>query len=345
MKVYTFNPLEDPRWPEFIDGHARASIFHTQGWLGALRRTYGYEPIVCTTSPPTERLTNGIVFCLIRSWLTGCRMVSLPFADHCEPLVEREEDRKELLGFLKFVLEKDKLKYVELRPLRSDLVSEAGLEKAGSFYFHILDLRPPLALLFQNLHKDSIQRKIKRAEREALRYEAGRSETLLAQFYSLFLMTRRRHSLPPQPIDWFRNLIALLGDGLTIHVAYQRQQPIASILTLRHHGTLVYKYGCSNASYHSLGGMPLLFWKAIEWGKEHGIQAFDLGRSDCANPGLITFKDRWGAARSTLAYGRICTRRRDAGEAYGMQLVKRAFARMPDSLLTVAGRLLYRHVG
>jgi hypothetical protein len=32
-----------------------------------------------------------LVFCRVRSWLTGRRSISLPFSDHCEPLVESHE--------------------------------------------------------------------------------------------------------------------------------------------------------------------------------------------------------------------------------------------------------------
>src|SRR5258708_4205752 len=219
------------------------------------------------------------------------------------------------------------------------------MEVSDSFCFHALDVRPALGVIFQNFQKDSIQRKIKRAEREALRYEEGRSESLLKQFFSLFLMTRRRHALPPQSIEWFRNLVALLREQLTIHLAFCGKQPIASILTLRHRETLVYKYGGSDARYHHLGGMPLLFWKAIQYAKDNGMRTFDLGRSDYSNPGLITFKDRSGAARSALEYGRIFARRHKTTEPYGMHLAKRVFALMPDSLLTTAGKFLYPHVG
>ena len=100
MPAYTLDPLLDPRWPEFLERHARASVFHSRGWLEALRRTYGYEPIVYTTSPPTADLANGLVFCRIDSWLTGRRLVSLPFSDHTEPLVDSEGELQYLLGCL-----------------------------------------------------------------------------------------------------------------------------------------------------------------------------------------------------------------------------------------------------
>jgi CelD/BcsL family acetyltransferase involved in cellulose biosynthesis len=344
--IFTLNPLEDPRWEEFVRAHPRASIYHTRGWLEALRRTYGYEPVVFTTSPAAADLKNCVVFCRISSWLTGCRMVSLPFADHCEPLVENADDGKEIFSFLVHTLAKERWKYVEIRPLSSDLLSEDSAEKSSSFFSHVMDLSPSLDVLFQGFHKDSTQRAIRRAEREGLSYEAGRSEALLRNFFSLLLKTRRRHKLPPQPIDWFRNLIACLGNRLSIRLVSKNGQPVASILTLSHQGTVVYKYGCSDSNFHSLGGTPLLLWRTIQEAKAQGLREFDLGRSEIDNAGLVTFKDRWRAQRTTLTYVRLSTQRSpNVTDGYGMQIAKRVFGCMPDGLLVATGRMLYRHIG
>ena len=344
--VYTVNPLESPRWGEFVERHPQASVFHTPHWLDAVRRTYGYAPMVYTTCPPTASLTNGVVFCRVSSWLTGRRLVSLPFADHCEPLVEGAEDCNEISGFLPAVIARENCQYIEIRPLSSGLLAGPGLDKSRSFSLHVLDLCPDLEDLFRGFHKDSTQRKIRRADREALDYEEGRSEGLLNNFYRLLLLTRRRHKLPPHPMDWFRNLIACLGDRLTIRVASQRGRPVASILTLDYRDTLVYKYGCSDASCHNLGAMQFLFWRAIQEAKKRGVQKFDLGRTDSDNAGLITFKERWGATRSILTYVRwSAPSRRSTRDSYRMRLAKEVFGRMPDGLLTAAGRLLYRHIG
>ncbi len=43
---------------------------------------------VLTTCAPDAPLTDGVVFCEVDSWLTGRRLVSLPFSDHCEPLLQ-----------------------------------------------------------------------------------------------------------------------------------------------------------------------------------------------------------------------------------------------------------------
>src|SRR5262249_8581390 len=50
VSVYTLDPLGDRRWPAFVDERPDASVFHTPAWLDALRRTYGYAPVVYTTT-------------------------------------------------------------------------------------------------------------------------------------------------------------------------------------------------------------------------------------------------------------------------------------------------------
>ena len=346
MTVYSLNPLEDSRWAGFVQRQPLASVFHSTGWLEALRRTYGYEPIAYTTSPPTANLTNAVVLCRVNSWLTGCRMVSLPFADHCEPLVERPEDRDAIFQALHDSFETGLLKCIEMRPRNSNILAAPGLRVSGFYCLHTLDLRPSLAELFLAFHKDCIQRKVRRAVREALSYEEGRSEELLDKFYRLFLLTRRRHRLPPQPIDWFRNLIACMGDRLTISVASRDRRPLGSIMTLRYANALVYKYGASDASFHHLGTMPFLFWTMIQKGKDTGIREIDLGRSNCDDTGLMTFKDRLGAARSRLVYLKYsASSDGSVTERHFLRAAGRVFDRLPDRALVAAGRLLYRHIG
>lgn len=350
MTVYALDPLRDVRWADFVQTHKNASIFHTPGWLKALQLTYAYKPVVFTTSPPEAKLTNGIAFCRVTSWLTGKRLVSLPFADHCEPLLESTEDYTEICGFLRSAIKTENWKYIEIRPRNSSLPAEVSShEKESSFCLHALNLRPTLESLFTGFQKTSIQRMIRRAEREGLSCEEGRSEALLEKFYRLMLQTRRRHKLPPQPVSWFRNLIGCLGNQLNIRVASKNGEPIASILTLRHRSTLVYKYGCSDARYHHLGSVPFLFWDAIQEAKENGLQEFDLGRSDLDHSGLINFKNHWGASASILEYVRFSGLHADradrANRERGLHVAKRLFAYMPDGLLTTAGKLLYRHIG
>jgi hypothetical protein len=345
VTVYRIDPIRDTRWAEFISRHDSASVFHSVPWLEAIQRTYGYTPVVYTTSPPSSPLSNGIVLCQIRSWLTGRRMVSVPFSDHCEPLLDGPSAAAAILEELKKSVDAGKWQYVELRPMHK-LFATNGAVDSHSFYLHILDLSPSIDDLFRGLHKDCVQRKVRRAEREALEYQSGNSQHLLDAFYRLMVQTRRKHQLPPQPIQWFKNLAEHMGDRLNIRVAFKDGKGIASILTLRHKNVLVYKYGASDPAFQNLGGTPLLFWRTIIEAKAAGLSCLDLGRSDEDNAGLIVFKDRLGAESSILSYQRWSRRRpRTAIKGRQGQFVKHLFGLMPDSVLQMAGRVLYRHFG
>ncbi|HTR24408.1 MAG TPA: GNAT family N-acetyltransferase [Terriglobales bacterium] len=346
MAPYRINPLADPRWDDLVARHPSASVFHQRGWLEALHRTYGYEPFVLTRTPPGTPLQNGILLCKVSSWLTGTRLVSVPFADHCEPLWDMQGESADYSQWLRAEAERHHAKYVEVRPLCPLSPREGNLQPSHSYCFHELDLRLTESELFARLHKDSIQRKIRRAEREQLACESGRSGKLQDEFYRLLLFTRRRHRLPPQPRAWFHNLIESVGDQSLIRVARHNGTAIAAILTLRHASTVVYKYGCSDERFHQLGAMPFLFWRLIQESKASGAETIDFGRSDADNEGLITFKDHWGTAKRTLIYYRHPERRRakslSSSDSSGMRQI---FAMLPDSFLSIAGRLLYRHMG
>jgi CelD/BcsL family acetyltransferase involved in cellulose biosynthesis len=346
MRIREIDPIHDPGWLDLVERHPRASVFHTPGWLEALRRTYGYDPVVLTTSPPERELANGIVFCRVSSWLTGHRIVSLPFTDHCEPLVDDYEELACILAALHCECRAKGWKYIELRPEDFDLGVSPDLSKSKTFCLHRLDLRPSLEALFRGFHQDCVRRKIRRAEREGLAYEEGRSESLLEKFYRLMVMTRRTQRLPPQPLAWFRNLIACMGDKLKIRLASKDGRPVASILTLSYKATLIYKYGCSDKRFSKLGGTQLLFWKAIQEAKHNGLRELDMGRSDRDDLGLIRFKNRWGAARSTLTYWRYGSVAADfANTGWSTQIARLICGYMPHDLLTRAGSILYRHVG
>ena len=347
MTIHIVNPLADHRWDDLVERHPRASVFHQRSWLEALSRTYGYEPLVLTSTPPGQKLEDGFVFCRVASWITGTRLVSLPFADHCEPLVSDLAQSTEFLSWLREKCDRGRWRYVELRPLFSVPVAGSGLQPSQSFSFHELDIRPSLEQIFRRLHKDSIQRRIRRAEKERFTYEAGASAHLVEEFYRLVLTTRRRQKLPPQPRSWFDSLVECMGDRLQIRLVRKDETPMAAILSLRHRSTMVYKYGCSDEKFHHFGVMPFLFWRLIEESKALGIERIDFGRSDLDRPSLSAFKDKFGTTKRLLTYYRYngVSRKQGAGAAWTAQVMRQVFSVLPDAVLSKGGRLLYRHMG
>jgi hypothetical protein len=350
VPVHAIDPLQDPRWRALTEEHPRASVFHTITWLDALHRTYGYKPIVYTTSPPDADLQNGLVFCRVESWVTGQRLVSLPFSDHCEPLIDSAKGMESILCYLQAHRRFGDWKYIEIRPLNSSLCrtfAQEGFQPSKQYYFHTIDLRPQEDELFRRFHESSVQRRIRRAERAGLVYECGRSSTLLRKFYQLMLQTRRRHHIPAPPEEWFRNLVECMGDALKIWVVSHENIAVASIITLRFKNILVFKYGCSDSAYRRYGSTPSLLWRVIPEAKSNGVQVFDLGRSDYHNQGLIAIKDHWASTRSLLTCWRFPAPAQDllTDESRKLKLAQNFFGLLPKSVQKAVGRIFYRHIG
>ena len=124
---WIIDPLRDPRWLELVKKHPAASVFHSREWFSALHLAYGYEPVVYTNCDPSAELTSGIVFCKVSSWLTGRRLVSLPFSDHCDALVENSDEFDDSLLTVRASVDSGEWDYCEVRPVRFDPGHSTGL--------------------------------------------------------------------------------------------------------------------------------------------------------------------------------------------------------------------------
>ena len=230
----------------------------------------------------------------------------------CEPLFDSPEEFQFLIQHFRTISRKNKWNYVELRPLSDEFGKIAEKEEyrsTSSYFSHRLDLQVETEKLFKSLDKDSMQRRIRRAERAGLTEECGRTSALLKDFYKMMVLTRKRHHIPPQPYAWFENLMPCLGEAFEIRVAYKDRVPVASIITLRFKTTVYYKYGCSDARFNNLGATPLLLWRTIAEAKSKDATAFDFGRTEQENASLVAFKDKWapipaGDSSATVCLGR-----------------------------------------
>jgi len=326
-----------------VNKHPGATVFHTAAWLAALKRTYGYRPRALTTTPPASpALVDGLVFCEIRSPWTGRRLVSLPFSDYCGPL---GDDAGLLTREALALTKQGGFRYLEIRP-GYDAKPPDGMAEGASFYRHTIDLAAGPETLYRNLHKDSIARKIRRAGREGLRIGRETDSSAIREFHRLFLVTRRRHGYPPPPVQWLDNLFVTHADTASLHLARKPDgQAVAGIVLLRHSRTIYYKYGASDERFHAMGGMPLLFWDAMESAHQAGFETLDLGRSDLDGAGLIEFKEKLGASGKRISYWRYPSVTTGAKGSTGEAVRKWCCAHLPDSALAWAGARLYPHIG
>jgi CelD/BcsL family acetyltransferase involved in cellulose biosynthesis len=214
---------------------------------------------------------------------------------------------------------------------------------------HVLALDGGSAEVYAGFHRSQVQRNIRRAEREGLTVRrAARPHDLVDTFYRLHLQTRRRQGVPVQPRRFFRLLWDhAIGAGLgSVLIVETSGRPIAAAVFLAWNGTVIYKFGASDASAWPLRPNHLLFWHAIQMACEQGYRWFDFGRTDMGQEGLRSFKLSWGAAEESLVYGTLGGRAEPSPATEGMatRMLGPVIRHGPLLLCRAAGEVLYRYI-
>src|ERR1700744_508991 len=140
MLFHHLDPLSDCRWDALVASHTQASVFHQRGGMKALQRTYGYPTMALTTALPGARLSDALVFCGVKSWIRGRRLVSLPFSDHAELLLNQGSASFDMADWLQAECRQRKWRYVEFRPISGALCPADPMVQSQSFWLHTLDL-------------------------------------------------------------------------------------------------------------------------------------------------------------------------------------------------------------
>jgi CelD/BcsL family acetyltransferase involved in cellulose biosynthesis len=335
--------LEDERWLSFAGSAPDATPFHHPSWLRALTSTYRYRGFVAAQLDDAGGVTAGLPLLSVWRPLAGTVYVSLPFTDHVPPLARSEEALVALSGALASWRQKEQgAPGVEVR---GSLAATENLVTVNAGVRHVLSLKAETAEL-RHL-KPSVARHVKSAERALVQVRFGRSSGDLATFYRLHLQTRRRLGVPVQPWRFMRAIqehVLEPGLGYLALAEDAHGVPLAAALFLTHNGTIVYKYGASDASQWHLRPNHLLFWRVIERSCAEGFRLLDFGRSDAESQGLRQFKAGWGAVEVPLQYTRLGGGRPAAGGTRRLgNALEVVIRRSPPFVCRALGELLYRY--
>ncbi len=308
---------------------------------------YGLEAFVVAVRSAGGAITAGIPLIRVRRPFRQSRLVALPFTDFCPPLASNDAERARLGLALEEVRETVGADRIVVR----GAMPEAPLFLNAGFR-HVLRLQPDPAVVYSRFHRSQVQRNIRKAEAGELTLRVSSpGHSLLDQFYALHLATRRRLGVPIQPRRFFellRDRILEPGIGWIVSVETSGR-PIAAAVFLAANGTVVYKFGASDADAWQVRPNHFLFWNAIRAACEAGHEQFDFGRSDPDAGGLRSFKRSWGAEERTLHYhsigGTPARRLASASEAgLAHRLMRATIRRGPPWMCRLSGELLYRFV-
>lgn len=353
MQAKIIDPSKDKRWDEFVGNHPQGTVFHLSAWARVLQKTYGYIPYYFILEDSNRKIKEGCPFFLIKSWLTGNRLVCLPFSDYCNPLINSKQSLDLLLDAIKNYVKYSmviQLRMLTTKSLEKNIFLKQGFKEWSYYKTSLINLCDDLELVRKRFHRKAVRQAITKSIRSGVYIERGNTEKALVEHYKLIVATRKKLGVVPQPYRFFQNLwqIMITKNLGFLLLAKYRGIPIASAIFFTYKGTIFPKFNGSDQRFLNLQPNNLLYWSAIEWGVKNGYKCFDFGRTSPDNTGLMAFKQRWGSQEIDLPYYywpaiKGVTSTEEKNLKY--KIISSVLRRMPTSVSRAAGELLYKHLG
>jgi CelD/BcsL family acetyltransferase involved in cellulose biosynthesis len=287
----------DARSPDLgreLAAHPLGSLFSSPPWIEALARTYGFAIQAATAG---GRAASALLFAHIAD-LRGERVLSLPFCDYCDPLIEDQATWEALVQPL--------LAYgapVRLRCLRNPVpLADRRFVPVKRALWHGVDLDRDEAELWAGLG-GSARQNVRRALRHGVAVRESRAREDVRLFHRLHARLRKaKYRMLAQPVAFFDHLFELFApeDRLTVLLAEVDGEPVAGILLLQWGGTLYYKFNASTEQHARPN--DLLMWHAMRLGRQQGCTLLDFGISDPDQPGLIRYKSKYATQTREVVF-------------------------------------------
>lgn len=302
----TFPEIECIReWDRYVNTCPSATIYHLPEWSDVLEKSFGYRPFHLMAVDGDGKLCGILPLLLIRSALTGKRLVSLPFSYLCGPITTSSEAMSSLMDEAKKLVDSLKCSYLEIKVIK-DYGPDFPWEQKGftgdeQFSTFVLDLSQ-FDKVWKNLDAKSVRWAIGKARRDGVTVRRGISVQDIRSFSNLNLKTKRRIGVPGHPESLFLNMFEKMGDRCALYMAELKGEFIAGIITMQSHDTVLYGYGASDDKFRIHQPNSLLVWTAIEEAAKNGYRYFDFGRTSPAEQNLVSFKKHWGTKELSLSY-------------------------------------------
>lgn len=282
----------------------------------------------------------------INSYLTGNRIVSLPFSDFCEPLYSSILQADEIVSEIFSYAKNQNLEYVEFRSSETKFPRQS--ENYRTDLRHILFLDKSENDTFKSFSENT-KRNIKKAAKSNVTLQIKNDLVGLNIFYEMFCITRQKHGLPPQPIKFFKNIFEYIikkGRG-DIVLAKHNNRFIAGAVYFKFGEKVLYKFGASYPVFNDLKGNNAVMWFAIQKYINEKYKEFDFGRTEFNHEGLRRFKLSWNTEERF-----IYTTKYDIKASKYLPVKiqtegfhNRIFNNTPIWALKLIGNILYEHIG
>jgi hypothetical protein len=339
-----------PEWDAFVARHPLGLVYHLSSWKQALERAFSHiKGHFLALRDGSGNIVAGIPVYVVRSWLFGNRLVSIPYASICDPLILSKEQYHQLMPGLTSLQNSTKSHSIRIKARKAaDMVISSGGPINASLYHHYIPLNQSPELLLKSISKSSIERVIRRSIRNGIGVVIQSDQSALRMFYKLSVNSRRRLGLPPLPYPFIYSLYQSFNPAnMKLFFADQQRQIIGALLALEFNGFLHLEYSGAISGTFDSGASRLLCWEAINYAYSKGYKYVSFGCTDSWNNGLLDYKRRWATVEEPIhqigANGKNVPLIGQTAKQYSA--CRWILSHSPNAFCDALARLFYRHHG
>ncbi len=353
-KIRWLQSSDMPLWDSFVEKHPHGTIYHLSSWQSLIEKSFrhikGHIAALCADD--SNEILAGIPVYAIQSRFTGNRIVSIPFATLCDPLISSVDEMKQFLPFLIDLYTKNKALNIEIRTWKSSVLNSFESFGMSDFYYHhYLVLDRAEEVLMESFHKKAVRVSIIRAKRNNLQLGYAGDDSDLPVFFELFSQSRKRLGLPLIPFRYLETLWEIFypTGNLQILFAMHDGKAIAASMLLKYKDLVIIEYGFDQIQHRNLSPNHFLDWETVKLAKREGYKVLSFGRTSAQNKGLMLYKQRWGTTVESLSQFYYPLPFYSTFENKETSLKYRLFRgvakRVPDSIFHLMSDFIYRHMG
>ncbi len=345
MKFTVTENINDSRIIPFLLHNQNATIYHHPAWLKALTKTFHHKAFYILLESANNEIEGLFPFIMVNSFVTGKRIISLPFSTYCDPLFN-----KKILPEAIDIIQASYPKFIkfDIRTLCNYTQTLEKFSTSAEYVTHILPLEETYEKTYASFSYKNIKSRIRKAEKYGLDIRWADRLDDLKIFYGLEVSLRKRLSLPPLPFAFYKNVWYELSQAklISLPLVIKDDRVIAAGFILNFKDTYYLEYTASNQKFLKFAPNHKLISEVIKKANLESACKVDFGRSSTENESLITFKEQWNAKRFPI-YRYFTPKRQTTHkmQSYPKKYLMMLNSILPQKILEFEGKMIYPHLG
>lgn len=292
MLIRIATDSDQKQWNQYVCDHPNSSPYHRFAWKKAIENSYSHGCYYLIAQDDEASIIGVLPAVYIKPPLASGELCSLPFCDRGEALGDTLDIEKALEEHALEIATRKQIKYEYRSSLKPSELNDQPLTEGAKV--RMLLTLPETSRELLSSFKSKLRSQIKKAEKNGLVFETGRSQSLINDFYRVFTVNMRDLGSPTHSKKWFEEITKNYGQQMVVSIVYYKQQPVGAGIVLFNGDVAAIPWASTLRKYNRLSPNMLLYWSLLQYSTDQGSKTFDFGRSSYGE-GTYRFKQQWGA--------------------------------------------------